>query len=51
MAFHLGSLGFLTPFNFDNFEEHVTEVLEGMVTKILFLVCSYMFINYCIKTN
>ncbi|XP_075211036.1 NAD kinase-like isoform X2 [Lycorma delicatula] len=29
MAFHLGSLGFLTPFNFDRFEEHVTEVLEG----------------------
>ncbi|XP_075211038.1 NAD kinase-like isoform X4 [Lycorma delicatula] len=31
MAFHLGSLGFLTPFNFDRFEEHVTEVLEGLI--------------------
>uniref|UniRef100_A0A0A9XZS4 NAD(+) kinase n=3 Tax=Lygus hesperus TaxID=30085 RepID=A0A0A9XZS4_LYGHE len=29
MAFHLGSLGFLTPFRFDNFEEQVTNVLEG----------------------
>lgn len=30
MAFHLGSLGFLTPFEFDNFQEQVTNVLEGM---------------------
>lgn len=29
MAFHLGSLGFLTPFEFENFEEQVTHVLEG----------------------
>ena len=29
MAFHLGSLGFLTPFLFDNFQEKVTSVLEG----------------------
>ncbi|XP_024086446.1 NAD kinase-like isoform X3 [Cimex lectularius] len=29
MAFHLGSLGFLTPFRFDNFQEQVTNVLEG----------------------
>lgn len=29
MAFHLGSLGFLTPFRFDNFEEQLTSVLEG----------------------
>lgn len=29
MAFHLGSLGFLTPFRFDNFQEQVTSVLEG----------------------
>jgi NAD kinase len=31
MAFHLGSLGFLTPFEFDNFQEQVTNVLEGNV--------------------
>ncbi|XP_054165366.1 NAD kinase-like isoform X2 [Oppia nitens] len=29
MAFHLGSLGFLTPFEFDNFQEQVSNVLEG----------------------
>ncbi|KAI5749151.1 hypothetical protein M8J76_004998 [Diaphorina citri] len=29
MAFHLGSLGFLTPFEFENFEDQVTNVLEG----------------------
>jgi NAD kinase len=31
MAFHLGSLGFLTPFEFDNFQEQVTNVLEGNI--------------------
>ncbi|XP_072394323.1 NAD kinase-like isoform X7 [Diabrotica undecimpunctata] len=29
MAFHLGSLGFLTPFQFENFQEQVNNVLEG----------------------
>ncbi|XP_017779162.1 PREDICTED: NAD kinase-like isoform X6 [Nicrophorus vespilloides] len=29
MAFHLGSLGFLTPFQFNNFQEQVNNVLEG----------------------
>lgn len=29
MAFHLGSLGFLTPFKFDSFQDQVTNVLEG----------------------
>lgn len=29
MAFHLGSLGFLTPFQFNNFHDQVTNVLEG----------------------
>jgi NAD+ kinase len=29
MAFHMGSLGFLTPFEFDNFQEQVANVLEG----------------------
>ncbi|XP_041981942.1 NAD kinase-like isoform X3 [Aricia agestis] len=29
MAFHLGSLGFLTPFEFNNFQEQVLNVLEG----------------------
>ncbi|EDW71415.1 NAD kinase isoform X1 [Drosophila virilis] len=29
MAFYLGSLGFLTPFQCDNFQDQVTNVLEG----------------------
>ncbi|CAB3253160.1 unnamed protein product [Arctia plantaginis] len=29
MAFHLGSLGFLTPFEFNNFQDQVMNVLEG----------------------
>lgn len=29
MAFHLGSLGFLTPFKFEDFETQVTDVLDG----------------------
>lgn len=29
MAFHLGSLGFLTPFKFEDFRTQVTHVLEG----------------------
>ncbi|XP_026747951.1 NAD kinase-like isoform X9 [Trichoplusia ni] len=29
MAFHLGSLGFLTPFEFNNFQGQVMNVLEG----------------------
>jgi len=29
MSFHLGSLGFLTPFKFEDFEAQVTYVLEG----------------------
>ncbi|CAG0917320.1 unnamed protein product [Notodromas monacha] len=29
MAFHLGSLGFLTPFEFENFQDQVHYVLEG----------------------
>ena len=31
MAFHQGSLGFLTPFRFENFQEQITQVLEGML--------------------
>lgn len=29
MAFHLGSLGFLTPFKFDSYKTEVVKVLEG----------------------
>lgn len=29
MAFHLGSLGFLTPFTFENFQTQVAQVIQG----------------------
>ncbi|EMP25967.1 NAD kinase isoform X1 [Chelonia mydas] len=35
MAFHLGSLGFLTPFNFENFQSQVTQVIEGNAALVL----------------
>ncbi|XP_052821232.1 NAD kinase-like isoform X2 [Mya arenaria] len=35
MAFHQGSLGFLTPFNFDNFESQVSQVLDGNASLLL----------------
>lgn len=50
MAFHLGSLGFLTPFLFDNFQDQVTNVLEGKRTRqcnihfyIPFILDVYLF--------
>nr|XP_060615018.1 NAD kinase isoform X1 [Anolis sagrei ordinatus] len=35
MAFHLGSLGFLTPFNFENFQSQVAQVIEGNAALVL----------------
>lgn len=35
MAFHLGSLGFLTPFEFHNYQEQVTHVLDGRASLTL----------------
>ncbi|KAF5907246.1 NAD kinase isoform X1, partial [Clarias magur] len=35
MPFHLGSLGFLTPFNFDTYQSQVTQVIEGNAAIIL----------------
>ncbi|XP_051759915.1 NAD kinase isoform X2 [Ctenopharyngodon idella] len=35
MAFHLGSLGFLTPFNFDTYQSQVNQVIEGNAAIIL----------------
>ncbi|KAM4563238.1 NAD kinase isoform 1-T1 [Odontesthes bonariensis] len=35
MAFHLGSLGFLTPFNFDSYQSQVTQIIEGNAAIIL----------------
>lgn len=35
MAFHLGSLGFLSPFDFADYKERVTQVLEGSETCLM----------------
>nr|XP_046190300.1 NAD kinase-like isoform X8 [Oncorhynchus gorbuscha] len=35
MSFHLGSLGFLTPFNFDMYQSQVTQIIEGNAAIIL----------------
>ncbi|XP_071073929.1 NAD kinase isoform X6 [Dasypus novemcinctus] len=35
MAFHLGSLGFLTPFTFENFQAQVAQVIEGNAAVVL----------------
>ncbi|XP_036389048.1 NAD kinase isoform X1 [Megalops cyprinoides] len=35
MAFHLGSLGFLTPFNFDTYQSQVTQIIEGNAAIVL----------------
>ncbi|KAI3357116.1 hypothetical protein L3Q82_015584, partial [Scortum barcoo] len=34
MAFHLGSLGFLTPFKFDTYQSQVTQIIEGNLPKL-----------------
>ncbi|XP_029012612.1 NAD kinase isoform X2 [Betta splendens] len=35
MAFHLGSLGFLTPFKFDTYQSQVTQIIEGNAAIVL----------------
>uniref|UniRef100_UPI00358E8699 NAD kinase isoform X1 n=1 Tax=Myxine glutinosa TaxID=7769 RepID=UPI00358E8699 len=35
MAFHLGSLGFLTPFKFESFKTYVAQVIEGNAAVVL----------------
>ncbi|XP_061112752.1 NAD kinase isoform X3 [Conger conger] len=35
MAFHLGSLGFLAPFNFDTYQSQVTQIIEGNAALVL----------------
>merc|ERR1712029_410080 len=45
MAFHMGSLGFLTPFEIDNFEQKITHVLQGHAALTLRsrLQCNVMY--------
>uniref|UniRef100_A0A3Q3X364 NAD(+) kinase n=1 Tax=Mola mola TaxID=94237 RepID=A0A3Q3X364_MOLML len=35
MAFHLGSLGFLTPFKFETYQSQVTQIIEGNAAIVL----------------
>uniref|UniRef100_A0AAQ4P9S9 NAD(+) kinase n=1 Tax=Gasterosteus aculeatus aculeatus TaxID=481459 RepID=A0AAQ4P9S9_GASAC len=35
MAFHLGSLGFLTPFKFDTYQSQVTQIIDGNAAIVL----------------
>uniref|UniRef100_A0A672Z0V6 NAD(+) kinase n=1 Tax=Sphaeramia orbicularis TaxID=375764 RepID=A0A672Z0V6_9TELE len=35
MAFHLGSLGFLTPFKFDTYQSQLTQIIEGNAAIVL----------------
>lgn len=35
MAFHMGSLGFMTPFKFNSFQQQITNVLEGKASLML----------------
>lgn len=39
MAFHLGSLGFLTPFKFDTYKSQVTQIIEGTECCFSFTLC------------
>lgn len=40
MAFHLGSLGFLTPFKFDTYQSQVTQIIEGVSSNLFFFSVS-----------
>lgn len=57
MAFHLGSLGFLTPFNFENFQSQVTQVIEGKFkgtrcgASFRDVFCSFFQDQYIFLTN
>ncbi|XP_050308463.1 NAD kinase-like isoform X2 [Anthonomus grandis grandis] len=51
MAFHLGSLGFLTPFRFDNFQQQVNNVLEGNAALTLRSRLRCVLIKKCDKAD
>jgi len=51
MAFHLGSLGFLTPFVFDNFQQQVTNALEGIVPLIDSMVMILWMLIICYSNS
>lgn len=45
MAFHLGSLGFLTPFKFESYKTEVAKVFEGTHA------AAFIGVNICIYVN
>lgn len=45
MAFHLGSLGFLTPFQFDNFQDQVNNVLEGKIYYTIYFIIGQYYLE------
>lgn len=47
MAFHLGSLGFLTPFKFESFKTEVDKVFEGREIESFSFSISEMFGCLC----
>ncbi|XP_065103852.1 NAD kinase isoform X2 [Paramisgurnus dabryanus] len=51
MAFHLGSLGFLTPFDFSTYQSQVTQVIEGNVAVILRTRLKVKVVKECREKN
>lgn len=51
MAFHLGSLGFLTPFDFSTYQSQVTKVIEGNVAVILRTRLKVKVVKECREKN
>jgi len=49
MSFNLGSLGFLTPFDFTEFKEHIEDVIQGnmKVNSEYFNICSNYYARFC----
>lgn len=45
VAFHLGSLGFLTPFNLENLQIQVTQVIQGKPAVVLWSWLKVKFVK------
>ncbi|KAI7789921.1 NAD kinase [Triplophysa rosa] len=51
MAFHLGSLGFLTPFDFNTYQSQVTQVIEGNAAIVLRTRLKVKVVKECREKN
>lgn len=51
MAFHLGSLGFLTPFDFNTYQSQVTQVIEGNAAIMLRTRLKVKVVKECREKN